>query len=85
MEFLLIDAGSPVGGSFANVASGDRVNVSGIGSFVVNYGTGAPFADQVRLSLFAPVPEPHHWALVGGCAPFGWAVVRRRPQGKNGR
>jgi len=52
--FAILTAGS-LGGTFANVANGARLNIStgGTGSFQVNYGPGSPFnPNHVVLSNF---------------------------------
>jgi len=77
MSFTVVDSTSTITGAFANAANGDRITFGGGASFVVSYGTGAAFPDRVILSDFAPVPEPGHWALLGGCGLLLFAGGRR--------
>jgi len=78
-QFQLVDDGTDVFGSFANVADGDRLlTADGAGSFVVHYGAG----QGLRLTDFqatAPVPEPATWGLMAlGLLGVGAAARRRR-------
>ncbi|MBA3484003.1 MAG: hypothetical protein H0T51_19540 [Pirellulales bacterium] len=52
--FTVVEAMGNLFGSFANVASGQRLTTSeGLGSFVVHYGAGSPFdPKQIVLSAF---------------------------------
>ncbi|HEY4302229.1 MAG TPA: PEP-CTERM sorting domain-containing protein [Candidatus Didemnitutus sp.] len=80
MTFDLVSS-STLSSSFLNVASGSRLDTAdGLGSFVVNYGSGSSFGvNDVVLSGFAPVPEPSTWALLlAGSGIVGWGLRRRR-------
>lgn len=78
-QFQLVDDGTDVFGSFANVANGARLLTDdGAGSFAVHYGAG----QGLRISDFqaaAPVPEPTTWGLMAlGLLGVGAAARRRR-------
>jgi T5SS/PEP-CTERM-associated repeat protein len=53
-RFTILDATGSITGTFANVASGQRLSTSdGLGSFIVNYGPGSPFSpNNIVLSSF---------------------------------
>ena len=59
-EFTILETVVSISGSFANVASGQRLTtVDGLGSFLVNYGAGSPFdPSQIVLSSFLAVAVP---------------------------
>ncbi len=55
----IVSATSPITGSFANVASGKRLNTSdGLGSFEVDYGAGSATPSAVVLSNFGAFVPP---------------------------
>ncbi len=64
-------------GAFDNVANGGTLLTDdGLGSFVVNYGSGSAFdPDLVVLSNFTEIPEPTTFALL---APAAGLLLRRR-------
>ncbi len=65
-------------GSFINVANGGRVTTTDdLGSFLVQYGTGAN-SGSVVLSNFTPVPEPSALALLAMALPVAAIFNRRR-------
>ncbi len=75
--FTLLDAGSPLVGSFLNVLNGERLTTAdGLGSFLVRYGSGVD-SDRLLLSEFQPVPEPVHGAGVVACGLLAWLGWRR--------
>jgi hypothetical protein len=55
----ILSAAGGLSGSFANIATGQRLNTSdGIGSFLVHYGSGSAFdPNQVVLSAFEPTGD----------------------------
>lgn len=71
-EFTLLSATS-IGGSFANIQSGQRISLpGGAGSFLFTM-TGT----EVKLGDFSAVPEPSAYAVLAGLGSL-FAVVRRR-------
>ncbi len=80
--FTVVTAGgSGLTGAFANIASGQRLfTTDGVGSFLVNYGSGSPFAaSSVVLSNFQPIPEPSTYVLLAcGALAVLWQFRRRR-------
>ena len=75
-QFVLATANSDITGSFLNVASGDRLNVGGFGSFQVWYGAGSAFgASNLVLGDFTAVPEPSR-AMLMLLGLFG--IIQRR-------
>jgi T5SS/PEP-CTERM-associated repeat protein len=56
--FTVLTAGSAIAGQFSNIASGQRLDTAdGLGSFLVHYGNGSPFApNQIVLTGFELAP-----------------------------
>ena len=65
-SFVLLNAGSTLTGSFANVANGQRLWTSdGLGSFEVHYGAASIFSpSSLVIANFEAVPEPSTWLLL---------------------
>lgn len=80
--FVILDAGSPLTGSFMNVASGQRlITADGLGSFQVDYGAESPYgSDKITLSNFQAVPEPSTLALAICSLCLGICLIYRRTQ-----
>lgn len=76
--FTLLTAGNALSGAFLNIPNGQRlVTADGLGSFLVNYGGGSPFAaNSLVLSQFVAVPEPSTWALLA--VGLGAILIRGR-------
>jgi T5SS/PEP-CTERM-associated repeat protein len=57
-SFTVFTAGSAITGQFRNVTSGQRLGTAdGLGSFLVHYGNGSPFApNQIVLTSFERAP-----------------------------
>lgn len=86
---VLTNTGQPIGGSFANVLTGERLLTSdGHGSFVVNYGTGS-HANEVTLTDFQPAAPgdldadrlPDDYELAHGLDPTNAADATRDHDG----
>ncbi len=70
--------GSFLSGSFYNVANGGRLTTTdNLGSFLVQYGTGAN-SGSVVLSGFTPAPEPGALALLVAALPVAALFNRHR-------
>jgi T5SS/PEP-CTERM-associated repeat protein len=77
--FSVMQAGG-LSGAFNNVANGQRLVINGgAGSFIVNYGPGSAFPNQVRLTDFQPTPT----GLVA-YEPFDYSPAGADLEGKNG-
>jgi fibronectin-binding autotransporter adhesin len=78
--FVLADSFS-LSGDFGNITSGNRLDIDGLGSFLVSYGAGSAFdVNSVVLSEFTAVPEPSTWALGIAAALVAIALKRHRAQ-----
>ncbi|MBC8041707.1 MAG: hypothetical protein H7Y06_14280 [Opitutaceae bacterium] len=72
-EFVVLSATS-IGGSFANVSSGQRLDLpNGVGSVLVTI-TGT----DIKLGNFSAIPEPSAWSALAGLTVLGFGLQRRR-------